>query len=517
MKTKIYSLAIILLFSNLVSAQKLKLGELFNNGVVLQQKSNVLVWGNAVPTKDVTIKIQDKVYKTTANANGNWTITLKNLKAGGPFSMISYSTTDTLKLNEVYVGEVWIAGGQSNMAFQLEKSDGGKQEIASAANKNIRFVLVPAVAYEGDRTRGDMNWRTATTEYAGPMSGAAYFFAKQLQEKLNVPVGVICCYKGGTAAEVWMSREKLLKNPNHAPIVTSYESYINTLGNEKYNELYSVYEKNLKIYFDSVRAGFAKAVRPVEPMGNKHYKRPFGLYNTMLKRIIPFTSKGVIWYQGEANAPRSEQYRTLFPALIEEWRADFKNPKLPFYFAQLSNYNHPSYGTKPMWAELREAQLLTWQKVKNTGMAVTLDVGNKNDIHPTDKKPVGERLAAIALNKTYSYKVPFSGPLYKSIKFVDNKAILNFDHIYSGLVANGELKGFSICGADKKFVTAKAEIIGNKIVVSSEAVNQPIAVRYGWSNWTEGNLKNKEGFPASPFRTDNFELLSKGEKAPKYN
>jgi sialate O-acetylesterase len=516
MRTILYSIIVLFLLDNTAFSQKFKLGELFNEGIVFQQKTNALVWGKAEAAKDVVIQIQDKSYKTVSDKNGNWTITLKNLKVGGPFSLISYCATDTIKLNEVYVGEVWIAGGQSNMAFQLEKSDGGKQELASAKNTNIRFVLVPAVAYEGDRTRGDMNWHTATTENAGAMSGAAYFFAKKLQEKLNVPIGIICCYKGGTAAETWMSREKLMQNKNHSPIVTYYEDFQKNIGKEPYNTAYNKYEKDLKIYFDSVKTGFRAAVRPVEPMGEKHYKRPYGLYNTMLKRIIPYTAKGVIWYQGEANAPRAEQYQTLFPALISEWRSDFKNPKMPFYFAQLSNYNHPSYGTRPMWAELREAQLLTWKKVKNTGMAVTIDVGNKNDIHPTDKKPVGERLAAIAIQQAYGLNLPYSGPLYKSVKMEGNKAVLSFDFIYSGLTSKGELKGFSICGADKKFVSAKAEIIGDKIVVSSEAVNQPIAVRYGWSNWTEANLFNKEEFPASPFRTDNFELLSHGVKTTNY-
>ena len=214
MKQNIYILIFSLLFfSSFTFAQKLKLGELFNEGVVLQQNSKVLVWGNAAPVKDVVVKIQGKSFKSKTDSKGNWTITLNNLKAGGPFSMTTYCSNDSIQLNEVYVGEVWIAGGQSNMGWTLEKSDGSKEEIANAKNNNIRFVLVPALTYDGDRTRGDMNWRTATTKNVGPMSGVAYFFAKELQAKLNVPVGIICCYKGGTAAEVWMSREKLLENP----------------------------------------------------------------------------------------------------------------------------------------------------------------------------------------------------------------------------------------------------------------------------------------------------------------
>jgi sialate O-acetylesterase len=516
MRIKVNILILLLLsVSSIAFAQQLKLAELFNDGVVLQRNSKVEIWGTSQPGQSVTVEILDKKYKTISNENGSWALHVSPMKAGGPYKMSVSSGNETLQLNEVYVGEVWIAGGQSNMGWTLDKSLGGKEEIAEAKNKNIRFVLVPVVNYEGEKVRGDMNWRTATTENVGPMSGVAYYFAKQMQEKLNVPIGIICCYKGGTAAEVWMSRETLLHNPDHAPIVTSYENYLSDMGKENYDQLFSVYQKELKIYFDSVRAGHT-AIRPVEPMGEKHYKRPYGLYNTMVKRIIPYTAKGFIWYQGEANATRSEQYRTLFPALVAEWRSDFKNPKMPFLFVQLANYNHPSYGNKPVWAELREAQLLTWQKVKNTGMTVSMDVGDKNDIHPTNKKPVGERLAANALNTVYGEKMPYSGPVYKSVKFKDNKAILNFNFVYSGLTSEGELKGFSICDTDGKFVAANAKIAGNQIIVSSPEIKKPVAVRYSWSNWSEGNLKNKEGFPATPFRTDNFELITAGVKAPKY-
>jgi len=516
MKSKFVILSAGLFLCILLNAQKLTLAEIFNEGAVLQQNSKVLVWGKSEPQQQVNIEIQGRKFSSVSDNFGKWTITLKSLKAGGPFAMKTYTGKDTLTLKEIYIGEVWIAAGQSNMGWTLDKSDGGTEEVANAANKNIRFVMVPVLTYEGDKSKGDMNWRTATTENVAPMSGVAYFFAKELQKKLNVPVGIICCYKGGTAAEVWMSRDYLLKNPEHAPIVESYETYMKNLGMEKYNTLYDQYEKDFRLYGDSLKAGFKNAVHPVEPMGDKHYKRPYVLYDFMQKRIIPYTSKGVIWYQGEANAQRAEQYQTLFPALIQEYRDDFKNQKLPFLFVQLANYDHPAYGNSPIWAELREAQLMTWQKVKNTAMVVTMDVGEKNSIHPINKKPVGERLAACAFNQVYGLKNPFSGPIYKNVKFKDDKAILSFNYIYGGLCADGELKGFTICGIDRKFVPAKAKIENNKVIVSSDQVKEPVAVRYSWLNWSDGNLKNTEGFPASPFRTDNFELLTKGVKAPKY-
>ncbi|MDD3078012.1 MAG: sialate O-acetylesterase [Paludibacter sp.] len=506
----------LLFISILSTAQQLTINEIFNNGAVLQQNSKVLIWGTASPGSEVTVEIQGKNFRTKTNTDGKWTDELKALKAGGPFEMTVKSGTSSLKFNEIYVGEVWIAGGQSNMGFRLDKAEGGEKEIANAQNKNIRFVMVPVITYPGQKTPGDMNWRTATTKNMSPMSAVAYFFAKDLQKKLNVPVGIICCYKGGTSAEVWMSRETLLSNPEHAPIVKSYEEYTESLGNDRYEALYKKYLSEYKLYKDSVKSGFENAVRPVEPMGDKNYKRPYVLYDNMFKRIIPYSSKGVIWYQGEANAKRAEQYKTLFPALITEWRSDLQNKNLPFLFVQLADYDHPAYGVKPYWAELREAQLQTWEKVKNTGMAVSIDKGEKNDIHPTYKEPVGKRLAAIAFNRVYDMNVPYSGPLCKNMKIKANKAVLSFDFVYGGLTSDGELKGFTICGDDKKFVPAEAVITGDKIEVSSPLVAHPVAVRYGWVNWTDANLKNTAGFPASPFRTDHFELLTHNVKATNY-
>jgi sialate O-acetylesterase len=198
--------------------------------------------------------------------------------------------------------------------------------------------------------------------------------------------------------------------------------------------------------------------------------------------------------------------------MIEQWRTDFHNPDMPFLFVQLSNYDVPTSIGKPIWAELREAQLMTWQKVKRTGMAVSIDVGDKTNIHPTQKEPVGKRLAASALNNVYGMKIPYSGPLYKSMKVESNLAILTFDFVYDGFMNDEELKSFTICGADHQFVSAKAVIKNNQLVISSDSVAKPVAVRYGWSNWTDANLKNKAGFPATPFRTDDFPMITANQK-----
>ncbi|MFZ4725693.1 MAG: sialate O-acetylesterase [Paludibacter sp.] len=505
-----------ILTSSYATSQDLKLAEIFNEGAVLQCNSNVSVWGKSLPDEYIRIEILGKHFDTKSDMKGFWQLKLSKMKAGGPFEMKVTSLLDTIKLQEIYFGEVWIAGGQSNMGWTLEKSTGGKEAIANAKNTNIRFVMVPYLAYEGDKNRGDMNWRTATTENVSQMSGVAYFFAKELQEKLKVPIGIICCYKGGSGAETWMSRESLLKRPELAPIVENYENYFSKLGKDKYLELMAKYESDMNQYRDSVKAGSTTLKAPKEPMGEQNYNRPYGLYNTMLKRVIPYSVKGAIWYQGEHNASRAEQYQTLFPAVIEQWRSDFKNPTMPFLFVQLANYDNTGYGEKPIWAELREAQLLTWQKVKNTGMAVSIDVGEKKSIHPTQKEPVGKRLAAIALNTEYDIDIPYSGPVCKVAEFKKDRVILTFNFDYKGLKVDGELKGFSICGKDKVFVPAKAEIKNNKVIVSYEGIEIPVALRYGWDNWTEANLMNSADLPATPFRTDKYPLLTKGVRTTKY-
>lgn len=508
----------LLAFPQIILAQSLQLAEIFNEGVVLQRNASVDIWGSGKAGQKVTVTIQGQKSETKIAIDGKWSLAVTNLKTGGPYTLDIVSSDEQKTLKEVYVGDVWIAGGQSNMEWPLSKSiENSKEVIEKLSNKNIRYLLVPRVTYEGHSATGDMLWRTATKEgNAEQMSGVAYFFAKEIQEALDIPIGIICCNRGGTTAEAWMSREKILENPDHAPIIENYDEYMKNMGKDGYQKRYDAYRDYNEIYKDSVKRGFTPKKKPWEPMGSYNFRRPNGMYNTMLKRIIPYTAKGVIWYQGESNASRAAQYQTLFPLLIEEWRSDFKNPDMPFYFVQISNYDHPDYNY-PAWAELREAQLKTWQSVSNTGMVVSMDVGDIKDIHPRKKEPVGKRLAATILNNVYNIEKTYSGPIFKNAVFNDKEAVLEFDFIYTGLDDSVELKGFLIAGKNKKFQQAKAKIVENKVVVFSENVENPIAVRYNWANWAEGNLKNKDGFPASPFRTDNFRLETAGQKSMKYN
>lgn len=496
------------------NGSRLSLADVFGEGMVLQQKDVINIWGTGQPSALVQVEIQNQKASAKVSSEGNWKLSLKNLKAGGPYQLKIVSGNESINLSDVYVGEVWLATGQSNMERKLLMSENADKTIRSAKNRNIRFLTVPQVYYEGHNADKEMKWQTAIAPQVANMSAIGYYFACELQKELNVPVGIICCYRGGTPAEAWVKEETLEKDRKLSPILKNYRE-VAIMDDALYEKKMTEYKALYKIYNDSVIMGYKNAARPFEPVGPKHHKRPCGLYHNMLKRIIPYSAKGIIWYQGEGNAERSEQYRTLFPALIKQWRADFQRPDLPFYFVQLANFDHPFWQDKPNWAELRDAQLFTWKIVKNTAMVVSIDKGEKNDVHPIYKKPIGERLAACALHLQYGTDIPYSGPVYRSIKINGNKAELCFDFVYSGLTAKDNvLKGFSICGPDHHFVPAKAKISGDKVVVCAEEVTHPVAVHYGWANWTEANLFNKEGFPATPFRTDDFPLITEGVYYP---
>ena len=498
-------LKILFLFSFLCSAvqgQKLTFAPPFTDHMVLQRNSKVCIWGSSQPDKSVVVKFQDQKISTTSDINGKWKLYLNNLKEGGPYKMYLIQGQDSLVLKDILVGEVWLAGGQSNMQFRLDKEKNWDKYKDSIDNKSIRYLFVPQKYYEGHTVKDSIFiWRDAVKDKAKKMSAVAYFFAKELYSKLNVPIGIIFDYKGGTPAESWISRETLIDNEKLKSIVEEYECLTDSYSENEYETLYANYLGYLESYNKAVKKGDSNIDKPVEPMGKFNYKRPYGLYETMLKPIMPYTVKGVIWYQGEANASRAEQYKELFPTLIKEWRNNFNNDSMPFYFVQLSNYDHPAYKT-PAWAELREAQLETWNNTTNTAMVVSIDHGMKDDIHPTYKEPIGYRLACCALNKVYGFNdLVYSGPIFKSFRIHKNKIILNFDHIGSGLTIKGnQLNGFEICDETNKYVKAKAWIENNSVIVMSELISNPQKIRYGWSNYTNANLFNAEGFPASPFR-----------------
>lgn len=672
-------------FALLLASAKaeVRLPAIFSEHMVLERSANVPVWGRANPGENVSVTLNSQTATATAGSDGKWTAYLDlSDSPPGPFELV-VEGDNKVTIGDVVVGEVWVASGQSNMAWVLKNTTDAAKEIASSENPMLRQFLVPLNPTAGEA--GDLKgrWVSASPDTAGAFSAVGYYFAKRLQQELQRPVGLINTSAGGTPAEAWISTDAVDSVPELKPtrdrlwaeqrdypakknaFVEAMDAWVEANGREdtaagdttayagfdastegwipirlpglvrapglpeagvvwvrKEVELAPTQTKlnqNLRLpiegfdsiywngelikqttYQDFPGTGFVRsygpfnipaaklrpgknvlAIRLYQPVAPGRFnqdlrvgrtdisgewlakaevefpavapeqiaaapqppanpKRPIDvasyLFNGMVAPLIPYAISGVIWYQGESNVGRAWQYRTTFPLLIKDWRKHWAQGDFPFYFCQLANFK----AKKPEpaesdWAELRAAQSATLA-LPNTGQAVLIDIGESEDIHPQNKKDAGERLAAIALAKDYGKRIPFSGPVYESANFAKGRAILRFRHTDGGLVAkplpetfdvataiqmtaplvrnrpDSELEGFAICGEDRKWVWADAEIEGDTVVVRAESVPSPVAVRYAWADNPTGNLYNGAGFPASPFRTDEFPAITSGAK-----
>ena len=485
---------------------QIKLPALISNNLVLQQNTKVALWGRANPGEKVSITTSwnNKTTNVTTDPLGKWSTKVKTTKAGGPYT-IKFKASNEQAVTNVLLGEVWLASGQSNMEFFLAKTRSSSytgainwdEEVKNANYPMIRQIDVANKNAGDPQTDFKGEWKICSPQTADTFSAVAYFFAVQIHKQTGYPVGIINSTWGGTTAESWTAKEVLAADPDLNVTLTRWDSAVAAYpaASEKFTTALAAWK------LDSLNK--AKPIAPTRPNPDK---APVRLYNAMIAPLRPYTLRGVIWYQGESNAPRAWQYRKLFPAMIENWRNDFANKKLPFYFVQLSPHRSEN-------GEIRDAQVYTYRTVPYTGMAVTTDNGDSLDIHPRNKKLVGDRLALWALHNEYGKKdVVYSGPLYKSSRTVGNKIRIKFDFVDGGLVAkDGELKEFTIAGDDQVFVAAKALIEGDEIVVWSEGVVKPAAVRFAWKAVPHPNLFNKSGLPACPFRTDEWEYVSKGK------
>jgi sialate O-acetylesterase len=456
-----------------VSARgEVKPNNLFSDNAVLQRGVPVPVWGSADKGESVTVKIQDQSVSTVAK-NGRWSVRLRPLKAGGPFTM-TLSGKNTVTLTNVLVGEVWLCSGQSNMEFPLGRAANAREAVADARDPQLRLFTVPRAAADDPKTDIAGSWKESAPATATNFSAVAWFFGRDLRRALQSPVGLIHSSVGGTPAEAWTSRAALEADSELKRIL---ERYAETVRQFNPAEAEAQHEQALEKYKDAVARAKAQGKeppRPPRPPENplRTNKRPCGLYNAMIAPLEPYAIAGAIWYQGESNSGRAAEYRRLLSAMIGNWRQAWGQGDFPFLFVQIAP-------EKDMTPEIREAQLLTWQKVPRTAMAVITDVGNETD------------------------KLEYSGPVYESMKVEGNRVLLRFTHTGTGLVAkDGPLKGFTIAGNDGNFVSAAAEIEGEQVVVSSPSVGKPVAVRYGWAHTPDVNLFNQEGLPATPFRTD---------------
>lgn len=497
----------------------------FSDHMVLQRGKNINVWGIAYDGWEVTVSINGVSAKAVTK-NHKWEVVLPPMKEGGPYEMTVSSNGETVTFSDVMLGEVWLAGGQSNMELELHSSLNGEEVIKNIHDVNVRFYYTKKNAYIDEFFYADernSGWAAASPETTWAWSAVGYYFAKKLSEDLGVTVGVIGCNWGGTSASAWISRKMLETDTDTKSYVDEYdkamegktfESYCAEL--EDYNNWYNEWQPKINEFYAENPNGlwedalaFAGPCRYPEPLGPKSPFRAGGVYETMLKRVMPYTLAGFIYYQGESDDHKPNMYYKLFKMLIEQWRSDWKDDTLPFMFVQLPMHINRGEEDRKNWCLIREAQMRVHQTVKNTGIAVILDCGEYGNIHPVDKQPVGERLELQALYHVY-HKIDANkayGAIYRSCEYYEDGILLSFDHSEDGFeMRDAKDKGFEIAGADKKYCPAAAQLKGDKIFVSSHEVSDPKYVRYNWVNYGEVTIFSKNGIPLAPFRTDRSDL-----------
>ncbi|MFB9054813.1 sialate O-acetylesterase [Formosa undariae] len=453
-----------------IATAEIKLPAFFSSEMVLQQQTDAAIWGTATSRKtvEITTSWNGKTYTTKADKNGHWKLKVETPSAGGPYD-ITISDGTPLTLSNVLIGEVWICSGQSNMVMPLKGFSkqpvlGSNKTIATSTNNQIRLFKVRQKASLEPLDNVSGKWLESKPEHAANFSATAYHFGKMLQEVLQVPVGLIVTAWGGTRIEPWISEDGLKD-------------------------------------FDWVPEP------ALDAKGRVTHRIPTTLFNGMINPLKGFTMKGVLWYQGESNAPEPKKYEALMPGLINNWRKEWAIGDFPFYYVQIAPHD---YSNKPgvNSALLREAQLKASTKTVNTGMVSLMDVGEKNIIHPAHKQLGGERLAYLALAKTYNLKgIEYSGPVLKDMSIEGPVVQLTFDHAKTGLNTFGkDFTNFKIAGKDKRFYPAQVSINWKGLVLFSAYVPNPVAVRYAFEDFTVGELFNTAGLPASSFRTDDWEL-----------
>ncbi len=489
---------------------------LFTDHMVLQRDVPLPVWGTARPGEAVTVTLNNQSDTATAGDDGHWQALLPPAAAGGPFTLVVAGPNNSVRLTDVLVGEVWVCSGQSNMEWRLRDTFQPTEAIAKSANDKIRLYTVKRNPAGEPQTTCEGQWSICGPDTVATFSAVGYYFGRDLQKALNVPVGLIHTSWGGTPAQAWTSRDKLRSVGSLRYYAEDFDRAMKDFDPEKaaaenradraryQQEL----EKHRRAVVDAKKEGKSAPKAPARPrMRQSPAKNAFAattLYNGMIAPLLPFPIAGATWYQGESNTGQAYEYRTLLPAMIEDWRARWGR-EFPFLVVQLAPFGN-SDSNGQTYAELREAQLLTAQKTPKVGLAVITDVGDETDIHPAKKEPVGHRLALLARAIAYGEKVAANGPMYKAMKVEGNKAVLSFDHVGGGLECRGDkLVGFEVCGEDRKFRPAEAVVRGDTVVVSCEGIETPKAVRYGFHNYVAGlNLWNEDGLPATPFRTDSY-------------
>jgi Predicted peptidase len=485
------------------------LPQIFGNNMVLQQGSSA-IWGKADPNEKIKITITgEKNVSTVAGPDGKWRITLPSLEAGKNVE-IEIEGNNKIILKNVLIGDVWLGGGQSNMVWPLKNMENAQNEIANANYPTIRIFSVKNIgsAYTPQEDLKGQ-WEECNPKNIGEFSATLYFFGSYLQKELKYPLGLIMDAWSGSKIQSWLPLDAMRTDPQTQKEV---DEKIDLLDNSeklnKYND--NELSKWEKASSEATQKGVQAPAKPF-PATPLYRDRPAGLYNSMIAPLSGMSLKGIIWYQGEFNANDADQYSRLLPMLINTWRNDWKNSDLPFIVVQLPNVNQPQAGpSESPWARLREAQMATL-KLKNTAVAITIDTGD-GELHPKTKRKLGERVAASALKLAYNKDIPADAPIYSGYKIEDNRIRIYFKNAPEGLVSkDGEpIKGFTIAGANHRFVNAQAKIDSNSVVVWNNQISIPVAVRHAWAQYPIVNLYNKAELPASSFRTDKWPVDTKG-------
>jgi sialate O-acetylesterase len=497
-----------LVFSRVTSAAPPAWAAIFNDGAVLQCGMPANVWGTAEPGANLTIHLDgEKLAEATAQGDGRWIVKLPAQEAGGPHTLEAKVGAESAALKDVVFGEVWIASGQSNMVWPLDQTEGGKESLLLTIPE-IRFVVVPSQTGLPPQpmTAEQLKWRSFAPGPNESIGAVAFYFAEYLQKQVGGTVGIIQSAVGGTPAQAWTPLWAL-DEKQELKYLGDYIREAMASGKQRAD-----WQKEIRDFGQFRKAHLAwtktkegPAPTPVPEPGptNPWYKKsPTVLFENMIQPLIPYTARGVIWYQGEANAPNPGEYRILFPTMIEAWRKAWQSPDLPFLFVQLASYASPN--PKWDWVGVRSAQAFTRDTVPHTGMAVTIDRGDRDDTHPKFKQPVGERLARLALAQIYGRNIPARGPLMKQAARSAGQVTVTFDHAGPGLSTSdgaSEVPGFEVAGADGKFHPAEARITGfSTVELSSTSVPEPVSIRYAWADWIEPpvTLRNADGLPAEP-------------------
>lgn len=489
---------------------QIKLPAIFTDSMVLQQKMPVPVWGEtSCRSCRIEVIINQTTVKTKANKLGKWQVNLPAIKAGGPYTLIIKDEHQQIELKEILVGEVWLCSGQSNMEFKLKQSSGGKEEAESANFSSIRLFRMTArdevrptakkiyskqtlAELEQSKFYKEANWKSCNPQTAADFSAVAYYFGKQLHQQLNVPIGLISNAVGGTSTQAFINQEALKSHPQLMQFVRQQDGTPWTkVVKDIHPWLLERINRNLK--------NFSEEGKEIYP----HPYAPSFLYESGIKPLIPFAIKGAIWYQGESNATHPEIHDELFKALVNNWRTEWKQGDFPFYYVQL-----PKISDRSRWPEFRESQARSCRNLNNIGMAVTIDTGDSLDVHPKEKKVVGERLALLALGKDYQKPVKYSGPVLENHIIHNEYAILKFKNAEELKTSNGKtVEGFVLFGYDlsgTRIITVKAEasIENNQLNIKIPKDIRLTSIQYAWVPYPECNLVNEVGLPAAPFKIE---------------